>query len=184
MRLTYEDLEQVPGHLTAEIIDDRLFAAPLPALSHTQIAARIAATLVWLFGGGLGEMSAPGGWRILYEPQLRLADDVVVPDFAAWRHDRMPEVPEGRGFVLAPDWACEIVWPSTAALVRGRKMALYARAGVRHLWIVDQARRALDVHRLEAGSWTAADRYRQRRAMRAEPFEMVALDTRGWWPQH
>jgi len=29
----------------------------------------------------------PGGWRILYEPQLRLGKHVLVPDIAGWRLD-------------------------------------------------------------------------------------------------
>jgi hypothetical protein len=35
----------------------------------------------------------PGNWWILVEPGLLLADDVLVPDLAGWRQERMPEMP-------------------------------------------------------------------------------------------
>jgi len=168
----------------AHIIDERLLATPLPPLSHTQAALRIAATLVQRFGAGLEDLDVPGGWRVLYEPQLRLGPDVVVPDFAGWRRERMPGMPDGRGFMVAPDWAFEIVSPSTAVLVREQKMPLYARAGVQHLWIVDLDRPTLEVLRLENGAWTRTKRHRRGKAMRAEPFDTIPLDTRGWWPAH
>ncbi len=32
----------------------------------------------------------PGGWWILFEPELRLGPDLVVPDVAGWRRQKMP----------------------------------------------------------------------------------------------
>ena len=34
--------------------------------------------------------AGPGGWWILDEPQLHLGEDIVVPDIAGWRRERMP----------------------------------------------------------------------------------------------
>jgi Uma2 family endonuclease len=61
----------------------------------------------------------PGGWRFLAEPELHLADDIVVPDLAGWRRERLPEVPDAAFHTLARDWVCEIVSPSTQRLDRG-----------------------------------------------------------------
>lgn len=36
----------------------------------------------------------PGAWRILVEPELHFAKDVLVPDLAGWRRGRLPRLPE------------------------------------------------------------------------------------------
>ena len=58
------------------------------------------------------EVGGPGGWWILDEPELHFDEDVLVPDLAGWRRERMPALPETAYFVLAPDWVCEVKpWP-------------------------------------------------------------------------
>jgi hypothetical protein len=44
----------------------------------------------------------PGGWILLFEPELHLGEDIVVPDLAGWRRTRMPELPDVAYFTLAP----------------------------------------------------------------------------------
>jgi Uma2 family endonuclease len=46
----------------------------------------------------------------------------------------------------APDLAVEILSPSTSAIDRGTKLALYRRCGVREYWIADLAARTVEVH--------------------------------------
>ena len=58
----------------------------------------------------------PGGWWIIFEPELHLGEEILVPDLAGWRRERMPELPESAYFTLAPDWACEVLAPSTRKL--------------------------------------------------------------------
>ena len=84
------------------------------------------------------------GWWILFEPELHLGDDVLVPDFAAWRHERMQRLPNVVGITLATDWVCEVISPSTGRIDRSRKMRIYAREGVGHAWLVDPLLRLLD----------------------------------------
>jgi hypothetical protein len=47
--------------------------------------------------------NGPGGWVILDEPELHFGNDVLVPDLAGWRRERMPVVPDCAYFTLAPD---------------------------------------------------------------------------------
>jgi Uma2 family endonuclease len=179
-KATYEDLLAVPDHLVAEILDGELVTSPRPASPHAVAAFALGGQLYGSFGGPPGG-GGPGGWWILSEPELHLGADVLVPDLGGWRHDRMPLVPKVAAFELAPDWVCEIVAPSTGALDRTRKMPIYAREGVRHLWIVDPENRTLEVYRLEAGRWVVASTHAGSDAARAEPFEAVALDLSRWW---
>ena len=39
--------------------------------------------------------NGPGGWVILVEPELHFGNDVLVPDLAGWRRERVPDVARG-----------------------------------------------------------------------------------------
>ena len=75
----------------------------------------------------------PGGWWIIFEPELHFDEEIVVPDLAGWRRERMPEYPDTAYFTLAPDWVCEVLSASTRRHDLHRKRPIYAGAGVPHL---------------------------------------------------
>ena len=129
-RATYDDLLAIPDHLVAEILDGELHATPRPAIPHAVASSSLGVEIGGPFGTGRG---GPGGWWILIEPEIHLAADVVVPDLAGWRRAKLPEMPRTAFLELAPDWVCEIVWPSTERIDRGKKLPIYAREGVSHL---------------------------------------------------
>ncbi|HSP80473.1 MAG TPA: Uma2 family endonuclease [Myxococcaceae bacterium] len=175
---TYEDLEKLPSHLTGELVGGELYASPRPSSRHILAATVLGAELGGPFGQGRG---GPGGWLLLDEPELHLGRDVLVPDLAGWRRERMPEMPDTVGFTLAPDWVCEVLSPSTATLDRGRKMGVYAREGVKHLWLVDAEAQLLEVYRLEDGRWLLLGTHVGAETVRAEPFEALALELGVLW---
>jgi Uma2 family endonuclease len=84
-------------------------------------------------------------------------------------------------FTLAPDWVCEVLSPSTAALDRVRRVRVYARASVGHLWLVDPLQRTLEVHRLAGGHWLVASTHGGEEVIHAEPFAAAAIPLRRWW---
>ncbi|WP_163782990.1 Uma2 family endonuclease [Myxococcus vastator] len=169
---TYEDLVALPEHQVGQIIDGELIAQPRPASRHARASSALLSGLFNPFDLGQG---GPGGWWILHEPELHLGADVLVPDLAGWRRDRMPEVPDTSFFTLAPDWVCEVLSPSTAALDRSRKKRIYAREGVGHVWLVDPQARTLEVFRLSRGQWLEQGTWSDDERVRAEPFEAVEL---------
>ena len=126
-------------------------------------------------------MGRPGGWWIIVEPELHFGDEVLVPDLAAWRHDRMPTIPRAAFITLAPDWVCEVISPSTGRVDRSRKMGIYAREGVRHLRFVDPLARTLEVYRLEDGRWVVASTHGGDDRIRAEPFDAIEIGLERWW---
>jgi Uma2 family endonuclease len=180
-RATYADLLEVPEHLVAEIIDGELITSPRPAPPHALAASALGSAIFDRFSGPPGGPEAPGGWWILYEPELHFGDDVLVPDLAGWRRERMPTFPDVAAFELAPDWVCEVISPSTARTDRGRKLRVYAREGVAHLWLVDPLARVIEVYRLEGGRWVVVATHAGSEPLVATPFEAVALDVRRWW---
>jgi Uma2 family endonuclease len=49
-------------------------------------------------------------------PELHFGPDIVVPDLAGWRRERMPVVTNDEPFFsLAPDWVCEVFSPRRTA---------------------------------------------------------------------
>lgn len=168
----------MPDHLIAEILDGELYATPRPALRHALAGSRLGSEIGGPFDRGRG---GPGGWWILYEPELHLGADIVVPDFAGWRRQRLPAIPPEPFLTLAPDWACEIVSPTTETIDRGRKLALYAREQVSHLWMLNPLAETLEVYRLESGRWVLLATHAGDTTVRAEPFEAIELDLYRLW---
>ena len=181
-RATYQDVIDAPPHMVAEIVDGELFLSPRPAFPHAVASSQIGADLLSRFGRGSGGGGpGPEGWWIIDEPELRFGEDTLVPDLAGWRRERMP-VPADVPFVrLAPDWVCEVLSPSTAGLDRVRKMRVYAREGVPHLWLVDPLGRTLEVYRRQEGHWLVAATFAWDTEVRAEPFEAESFDMKEWW---
>lgn len=107
---TYQDVLDAPENMIAEIIRGALHLQPRPASRHGRAASALGAKIGAPFDFDEG---GPGGWWILDEPELHFGDDVLVPDIAGWRRERMPEFLIVAAFTLAPDWVCEVLSPGT-----------------------------------------------------------------------
>ncbi|MEW5983659.1 MAG: Uma2 family endonuclease [Acidobacteriota bacterium] len=175
---TYEDLERLPPNMVAEIVDGELHASPRPAAPHAVAGTFVGGLLSQAFHYGRG---GPGGWVVLFEPELHLGADVLVPDVAGWRRSRMPAVPDVAYFALSPDWVCEVLSPSTAPLDRARKLTIYAREQVGHAWLIDPAARTLEVFVLERGRWVVLAVYIGDDRVRAEPFAETEFALADLW---
>ena len=175
---TYADLERLPPEMVAEIVDGELHASPRPAARHAVAGSSVGGLINQAFHHGRG---GPGGWVILFEPELHLGSDVLVPDLAGWRRTRMPAVPDVAHFSLPPDWACEVLSPSTAPLDRVKKLAVYARERVGHVWLIDPVGRTLEVLRLEAGRWMLFATHAGDEVARVDPFAEVELPLADLW---
>ncbi len=175
---TYEDLCKLPDTMLAQIVDGELVALPRPTIEHQHTASVLTIEVGKSFGRGRG---GPGGWWILYEPELHLGRDILVPDLAGWRRGRVPELPGGAFLTIAPDWICEVLSPSTASLDRVRKIRIYAREGVNHAWLVDPIGRTLEVLRRDGERWLLTSSHAGHETVRAEPFDAVELDLAALW---
>jgi Uma2 family endonuclease len=172
----YDDIVRLPEHVVGEIVDGQLHVSPRPTLAHALAASSLNVEL----GGGF-RRPGPGGWWILHEPELHFGRDVVVPDLAGWRRERLPAVPKAPFLTLAPDWVCELLSPSTERLDRARKLPLYARQGVTHAWLVNPLARTLEVLRRQGHRWLVQATYVDDERVRAEPFEALELDLLSLW---
>lgn len=178
-RATYADLEAVPPHLVAEILYGRLVTHPRPAPKHAEVHFSLGGVLSGPFRNGIG---GPGSWRFLTAPELHFGDDVAVPELAAWRIERMSELPETAYIELTPDWVCEVLSKSTEKYDRGDKRQIYAEAGVRHLWLVDPRIELLEVFELKDGRWSLLRTFSGTTGVRAAPFDAIEVSLGLLWP--
>jgi Uma2 family endonuclease len=174
----YERFRAVPKYKVAEIIRGDLVTHPRPAARHANAASALAAELFGPFARG---KNGPGGWVILVEPELHLAQDILVPDLAGWRRERMPELLDVAWFELAPDWICEVLSPSTAAIDRADKLPIYARHDVSYAWLVDPLAQTLEVLQLDSKQWGLVATHRNDARVRAEPFQAVEFELSTLW---
>lgn len=176
---TYADLEALPENMVGEIIDGELIASPRLASPHAFAASVLLSILGGPFGRGRG---GPGGWWILVEPELHLREDILVPDLAGWRRERMPTVENVPFFTLAPDWVCEIVSPGSASIDRVRKLRIYARSGIEWAWLLDPLEKSLEAYRLQGGHYTLLFAFDAQDArVLAPPFDAIELELQALW---
>jgi len=175
--------QALPEEMVAEILDGELFTFPRPGRPHTRAASRLGRRL----GPFDDDDGHPGGWIILDEPEIHLGPkpDKIVADLAGWRRERMPDAlgPEDAPahYEIAPDWVCEVLSPRTERSDRGKKMRIYRREGVGHVWLINPLSQTLEVYRLENGRWALLDTYEGDAVVRAEPFDAIELPLASLW---
>ncbi|NGO51286.1 Uma2 family endonuclease [Allomesorhizobium camelthorni] len=176
---TYADLEPVPSHLVAEIIGGALWTR-----SHGHVLPAMARTALSVELGSLCQTrsNAKGSWQVLLLPELHFGEEVVVPDIAAWRVERLPFLPDHH-LDLAPDWVCELTsdnQKTNPALES--KLALYASLSVEHAWIIDLSERRLQVFRRDGRDWRLADTIDRQGCVSALPFDGISFSLADLWP--
>ena len=177
-RATYQDVLDAPAHLVAEIINGTLHTHPRPAAPHARAASAL--------GGKIGtpfdyDAGGPGGWWIIDEPELHLGEEILVPDLAGWRRERMAQFPTTAYFTLAPDWVCEVLSPSTSKVDRLEKRPAYAREGVGHLWLIDPIERTLEAFELHEDQWLLIASAKDDDPVSIRPFDAITFSLADLW---
>lgn len=174
----YRQLEALPENQVGEIINGSLHANPRPAGPHGRAASAIGMDIGTPYDRGKG---GPGGWWIIFEPELHILEQVLVPDIAGWRHETLPAIPQDHRFTVAPDWVCEVLSPSTGKTDRIEKMPIYASYGVEYLWLVDPLSKTLETYALNDGQWTLTGSFMDDDTVSIVPFDAVELELAELW---
>ena len=180
---TYEDLLALPEDVRAEVIAGAIVSPPAPLPRHSRAQRALGSVIGRAFDDDDGR-GGPGGWWILPEVDVRLSrHDIVRPDLAGWRRERLSTPWDVRPIDVVPDWIAEILSPSNTSQDRVHKRALYARHGVPFYWIVDPAARTLEALRLDAsGAWVEVGAYGDGSVARIAPFDAIDLEVERLFP--
>lgn len=136
-RYTVDDYLALPEEFGWQIYDGMLLRDPSPTADHQRISARLQYLLTrFVDEQDLGLVLATIG--CILSP-----DNVVEPDLLFVQRDRLDIVQK---WVMGPpDLVVEILSPGNARRDRREKVAIYARFGVREVWIVDPWARTVEV---------------------------------------
>ncbi len=141
--LTYADYAALPDDgQRYQLVEGELVMTPSPTRWHQLVIGLIHARLhEFVERHGLGE--------VLMAPLDVVLDDhnVLQPDVLFVSHQRDAALTDAN-IQGAPDLCVEARSPGTERLDRLRKLALYARFGVPHYWIVDVRARSIEEYTL------------------------------------
>lgn len=166
------------GHVV-ELIDGEIAYKAMPTPEHGSPQLKFG-ELLGGFNRRGGGPKGPGGWWLMTEVEVLYArtTEVFRHDLVGFRRDLHPGRPTGLPVKVRPDWACEILSPSTARNDVVKKQRTLHVHGVPHYWLVDPQNQLLAVLRWEP------DQYRRvldagiGDVVRAEPFDAIELDVR------
>ena len=111
----------------------------------------------------------------------RPSGDVLVPDLAGWRRERLPAPPDAPWIDLVPDRACEILGPGTRSFDLADKREAYARHGLAHLWLVDPKPRTMEAFALRDGARVLSAALKDADEVRVPPFDAVSVPISALW---
>ncbi len=175
LKLTYEDYVLLPDDgKRYEILDGDLYVTPSPTARHQRVSRNLFLTLArHVQAHELGE--------VLAAPlDVILADDSIAqPDILFISKERLPIV---RDWVHgAPDLVIEILSPGTRERDRTLKRHLYARYGVRELWLVDPEARTVEVFTLDPSTETPACSFTERDTLTSDILPTLRLSLATIW---
>jgi Uma2 family endonuclease len=174
---TFADLLLIPEERRRhEILDGEIVQKALPRLGHGAAQGR-SVQILRNFNRRPNGPSRPGGWWLVCEPTIRLSmHEVVQPDVAGWRRDRLPQLTSDYPVELRPDWVCEIMGDGDARRHDGlQKRRIYADHGVPFYWLVDTERESLTVLSLTDRGYVELLTAARPDRVRAVPFDLIEL---------
>jgi Uma2 family endonuclease len=117
----------------------------------------------------------PGGWWFASEVEVQFEEtEVLRPDVAGWRRDRLAALPSEVPITVRPDWICEILSKNRRNdLVK--KKRVYHRHHVGHYWIIDPVDETLAVYRWHNDGYVEVIIAERTETVRAEPFDAIEL---------
>jgi Uma2 family endonuclease len=139
-RHDYQELPEGPPHY--QVIEGDLVMSPSPNLFHQSVAGRIYLILAQFLE------KHPIGFVFIAPLDVFLTElNVYQPDVVFVSNQRRSIITRD-GIEGAPDLVVEVLSPGTARLDRGSKRKIYARTGVKELWLVDPEAKLIAVYQL------------------------------------
>ena len=128
-KFTYADYLALPGDERYELHNGELVLVASPNEPHQRVSMRLIAQLLEVQASGIG---------VIYHAPFDIVfsdTEVVQPDLMFISQERA-EIITRANVQAAPDLVVEILSPSTASRDWNYKQGLYAKYGVKELWLV------------------------------------------------
>ncbi len=169
VKLTYEDYANIPGDERYELIDGELILVSSPNEMHQRVSKR----LLWLFR----DVEESGlGWVYDAPFDVILSDtDVVQPDLMFISKERA-DIITPANVQGAPNLVVEVLSPSTAQRDWTQKRDLYAKYGVRELWLVAPDAKLVWVMALTDGEYAIAGVYKDGQTLISPTLAGLTID--------
>ncbi len=168
-KLTYDDYANTPDDERYQLIDGELILSPAPYVIHQWVSKGLYALMLPAERMGLG-------WVYFAPVDVVLSNhDVVQPDLLFISKERA-EIFTAANVQGAPDLVVEILSPSTSRLDWTRKRDLYARHGVKEMWLVDPEERKLWALLLRDGELQIAGEYREGQSFSSDTLGGLKID--------
>jgi Uma2 family endonuclease len=167
------------GH-AVELIDGEIVYKAMPTAAHGSAQTLLAGELHGFNRGG-GGPRGPGGWWLMSEVEVLYPEtaEVFRHDLVGFRRELHPTRPPNELPVkVRPDWACEILSPSTARNDLVKKQRTLHTHHVPHYWVVDPEHQTLTAMRWAEGHYLRVLDAGVVDVVRAEPFDAIELDVR------
>lgn len=127
-RLAFRDW--LPDGVKAEFINGEVVVHSPDRLSHTRARQRVSSLV------RAHAMSRAIGEVLDEKAMVKFERNDYMPDVSFWRAEVARTFEPGQMFFPPPDWACEVLSPSTEHVDRSDKFDDYARDGVGEYWLV------------------------------------------------
>lgn len=169
--LTVDDYRSLPDTGPRyQLIEGDLIMAPAPNRFHQDISGNIYYLLrAYLERQPLGKLyEAP--FDVYFDPINVCQPDIVF--FARANEDRLTDA----GAEGAPDFIVEILSAKTAFLDKKSKRRIYARSGVKELWLVDPDTKMIHVYLLQEDPETPTASYSARQSFTSPHFPGLKIN--------
>lgn len=120
-------------------------------------------------------------WWVLDQPKIQIKNHMLLPDLAAWKHEQLSVLPEQEIIEKLPGWIGEVLSSSAEENERVVKMPLYARLGIKNLWVVNPNLHTLQVYQLENQNWRLVASYKNNDTVSEAPFDDISFSLSNLW---
>ncbi len=167
---TYADYCVLPQDFNRhEIIEGDHVVTPSPTTRHQRVLAKLTSLLVL-------HVNAHDLGIVLAAPMdvLLAPTSVVQPDLLFISKERLGIITEAN-IQGSPGLVVEVLSPLTAAIDRGGKMALYARYGVPHYWILNARHLSLETYEIREDEYQLTSQFKKDDSVKVRLFPDLAI---------
>lgn len=126
-------------------------------------------------------------WWILDQPKIKVKNHILQPDLAGWQHEQLTAQQEPAVIECVPDWIGEVLSSTAVKNERVVKMPLYAKLGVKNLWVINPNLHTLQAYQQDQHNgqdrldWRLVASYKDNDKVNEAPFDSISFPLNNLW---